>query len=171
MTSGKGLIILGWLVAFATVVYFFSHTLQRQVNPNTLQVLSQQAGGLELQQNRAGQYVAEGWINGETVTFLLDTGATMTAVPQDLAADLGLEQGAAVQLEGANGPFIGYWTHIDEMQLGNYLLDDVRAVLIPKPARADNEVVLLGMRGALNHFDIVTRQGVMTLEPQHDSRH
>lgn len=38
-------------------------------------------------------YVAQGKVNGQPVTFLLDTGATLVAVPENTAKELGLRKG------------------------------------------------------------------------------
>ncbi len=43
-----------------------------------------------LEQGRNGHYEAEGQINGQSVTFLVDTGATDVALPKSKARALGL---------------------------------------------------------------------------------
>jgi aspartyl protease family protein len=72
---------------------YFENSLQARNNPNQqLQI----APGSELVLKRSGDghYVFPGTINGQPVTFLLDTGATRVSLPAHLAGTLGLEAGA-----------------------------------------------------------------------------
>ncbi len=79
--------------------------------------------------DRAGHYRAPGEINGHSVDFLLDTGATSVAVPAALAEQLGLRRGPEVQLQTANGIGRGYLTRIDQVRLGTIQVSNVSAVI------------------------------------------
>src|SRR5210317_776554 len=73
----------------------FSEILDQQNNPNQ-SIATVQGGGFEeivLQRNRMGHYVFDGEINRHKVTFLVDTGATTTAIPVNLQRTLGLKPG------------------------------------------------------------------------------
>ena len=131
-----------WVLIMFGLYWFFNGWEEKQVNPNTARVLSQQQGELTLVRNRAGHYVADGEINGRRVTFLLDTGATWVALPTALARELGLKRGAAVTLQTANGAAVGYQTRLDSVRLGPIEMRDVGALVSDG---MDADTVLLGM--------------------------
>ena len=71
-----------------------------------------------LEQDRNGHYEAEGQINGQSVTFLVDTGATDVALPESKARALGLEFGPRVKVMTAAGPANAWVTRLDEINVG-----------------------------------------------------
>lgn len=115
-------------------------------NPNQSVQSAVSSDGLRivtLQRNKYGHYVATGKINNQDVTFMLDTGATDVSIPEDLAAQLGLERGPPATYRTANGLITSYRTRIPKIQLGNIVLKDVRASINPATSREDT--ILLGM--------------------------
>ena len=136
------MLVIAWLLIMGGLYWYFSEREAREINPNTARALNLQQGELTLQRNRAGHYVADGEINGRRVTFLLDTGATWVALPLALGRELGLQRGAAVTLQTANGTAVGYQTRLARVQLGPLVLTDVGAVMSDG---LDADVVLLGM--------------------------
>src|SRR5215207_4702155 len=60
-------------------------------------------GSIELRRGDDGHYRWPGTINGRTVEFLVDTGATGTAIPASLARELGLALGDEVRSSTAGG--------------------------------------------------------------------
>ena len=149
------MLAIAWVLIMAGLYWFFSGWEAKQSNPNTARVLKQQQGELTLARNRAGHYVAEGEINGRRVTFLLDTGATWVALPLALGRELGLKRGAAVTLQTANGPAVGYQTRLDSVRLGPIELRDVAAVMADG---MDADAVLLGMN-FLKRVEFTQRDG------------
>ena len=141
---GNHMIVAAWIGVIGLLTWLFSGYLERQYNPNQA-LISNTAGSrgmVVLDRNRYGHYVAPGRINGVPVTFLLDTGATMVSVPARLADELELVKGPASQVMTANGVVRVYTTVLDEVQLGDITLADVRATI--NPQMQDDEV-LLGM--------------------------
>jgi aspartyl protease family protein len=133
----------------------FSEILDQQNNPNQ-SVATVQGGGFEeivLQRNRMGHYVFDGEINRHKVTFLVDTGATTTAIPGNLQRALGLKSGAATSVFTANGVTRAYLTRLDQLRLGDIELYDVNASIIQG---MDGDEVLLGMN-VLKNFELVQR--------------
>ena len=124
-------------------------------------MLNQQQAEVTLLRNRAGQYVADGEINGRRVTFLLDTGATWVALPLALGRELGLQRGAAVTLQTANGPAVAYQTRLASVRLGSLELADVGAVMSDG---LDTDTVLLGM-SYLKRVEFTQSDGRLTLRP------
>lgn len=133
----------------------------RQQNPNVVVSTEQGEGFIEVKlvSNTQGHFVASGQINGQPVDFMLDTGATDVAIPAEMAERLKLEQGFGVTLSTANGRTEGYRTRIERLQLGDIVLRDVRAIVVPG---LDGNQVLLGM-SALNKLEFTQRGGTMLL--------
>jgi aspartyl protease family protein len=136
------------------LTYLFQGAIDAQYNPNQRIQSNQRADNtleIMLKRNRSGHYVATGRINGEQSVFLLDTGATYVAVPEQDAARLGLKKGQAIQLSTANGMSMGYRTIINELTIGEIRLSKVKAVITPKL----NDI-LLGM-SALKQVEFTQR--------------
>jgi len=158
---GKPFMFIAWGLAIAMLVWFFEDKLQQQFNPNS-QVQSHLDNGqvtVVLEQNRMGHYVARGKVNGQSVTFLLDTGATLVAIPEGLAQKLGLRKGRQGMSQTANGRVITYRTEIDRLQLGDIQLSNVAASITPG---MDGDVILLGM-SALKEFELMQKGDTLTL--------
>ena len=105
--------------------------------------------------------MADGEINGRRVTFLLDTGATWVALPLALGRELGLQRGAAVTLQTANGPAAGFQTRLARVRLGSLEMTDVGAVMSDG---LDADTVLLGM-SYLKRVEFTQSDGRLTLRP------
>lgn len=153
---------LAWLVFLGLGVYFFGDLLEGQRNPNREVVTRHTSDGLReviLERNRSGHYVTSGTINGQAVTFLLDTGATGVAVPQDVARRLGLRRGQAYITETANGRATSYAATLDSVGVGDIELRDVAAGIVPGLRM---EEVLLGM-SFLKHIEFTQRGNTLVL--------
>ena len=157
--GGYWMFAAGLMLAFIMLVFLFTHVLEQRENPNRLAVLSAQTDELELLSNINGQYLAEGWINGKPVTFLLDTGATHIAVPAKLATAAGLVLQREETVSTAAGLATAWGTHIDSLRLGPFLFSDLRGVVIPN---MNGNTILLGMN-ALKQLDIIQRDGKLIL--------
>ena len=103
--------------------------------------------------NRSGHYVFDGEINRHKVTFLVDTGATTTAIPAHLQQTLDLTAGAPTSVSTANGIATAYLTRLDQLALGDIELHDVKASIIQGMAVDE---VLLGMN-VLKNFELIQR--------------
>lgn len=158
---GKWFSWFAWIALLAILYFWFGGLLDRQENPN-MQVTSYAEGGravVELQQNRAGMYVANGQINGHQVTFMLDTGATQVAIPQAIAERLNLRRGTAVMVRTANGTARAYTTTISELRLGDIQLQNVSGTIVPG---YQSEQILLGM-SALSTLEFNQQNRVLTI--------
>ena len=103
-----------------------------------------------LERKRNGHFSVDGAINGQAVSFLVDTGATDVAVSERMARTIGLPFGPDIVLSTAAGRARGWITRLDSVQVGALALRDVRATITPG---LGNEA-LLGM-SFLRHFSIV----------------
>jgi len=81
-----------------------------------------------------GHYWLRAEVNGEPVNFMIDTGATLTAVSSEVAERVGLEPrrgGLPVQLSTANGTISARLTTVDEIRFGNVAARGLDAVIAP----------------------------------------
>ena len=111
-----------------------------------------------LEQGRGGHYVAEGEINGQAVTFLVDTGATDVALPESAARALGLDFGPRVKVMTAAGPSTAWLTRLDEVAIGNIRRRNVRASI----TSGEFDGILLGM-SFLKHYDLQQTGGQLVI--------
>lgn len=142
---------LAWLAAIGAIVGLTAF----------YQALTLPAGGLEqsvsgpdgsrivLKRDRSGHFMAPGLINGQAVSFLVDTGATDVAVSERTARALGLEFGPKTAVMTAAGPAPAWMTRLDRVTIGSISLDDVRATITP----GLGSQALLGM-SFLKHFQM-----------------
>ena len=108
-----------------------------------------------------GHYSAAGTINGKTVQFLVDTGATTIAISQAEANRIGLDwKGGKPGLGStANGPVPVLAITLGAVRLGGVEVANVAAVVLP----ADMPMVLLG-NSFLSRFSLQQDNGVMRLQ-------
>ncbi len=159
--AGRVMLVLAWGAGILLATRFFADWEQSRFNPNREPVSVIQGDEIEvrLESNVQGHFIADGRINGVTVTFLLDTGATDVAIPAELAERLKLTRGAPVMLQTANGQTTGYRTVLNSLGLGDILLHDVRALIAPG---FGGDQVLLGM-SALKQLEFTQRAGTLVL--------
>lgn len=81
-----------------------------------------------------GHFYADGQVNGGSVRFLVDTGATMVALPAKVADRLGIDyqKGRRGLIQTANGTTVAYRIKLDEVRLGGITLQNVDAVVIAR---------------------------------------
>ena len=116
--------VSGWILGFLLLALIFSKVVDYQSNPNQSVATSQSSQFKEivLERNRYGHYVFDGEINGKSVTFLVDTGATEISIPANLQTYLQLKAGRSFSVSTANGVVSVYSTRLDELKLGKILL-------------------------------------------------
>ena len=155
---GRGMALVASLLMLGLFYLYFENSLQARDNPNrALQVAP--GAELVLKRGRDGHYVFPGEINGQRVTFLLDTGATLVSVPARLGDALGLQPGVPMQAVTANGTVTTYATRIDSLAFGPFDLRGVPASLNPGMR---GEQILLGM-SVLKHLEFTQRGDTLVL--------
>jgi aspartyl protease family protein len=157
---GLTMFVIAWLVLFGLLAAYFNEWLAEQYNPN--QSPPAQTGSSKeviLQPNRQHHYVVSGDINGSSVVFLLDTGATEVVIPAALATRLQLQAGQKQYAHTANGTVAVYSTQIDDINIGGIRFRNVKASINPGMA---GEVILLGM-SALRQIEFSQRGDTLIL--------
>jgi aspartyl protease family protein len=158
----RWMIAIVWLLVLGLLTIYFNNFLDKQHNPNQMVETRAHSDGsreVVLQRNRSGHYMATGKLNGQSVNFLLDTGATWVSIPEKIANNLKLERGAPMEVSTANGVITTYATRIDTVSLGDIQLNNVRASINP---HAPDDDVLLGM-SFLKKLEMVQRGDTLIL--------
>ena len=119
---------------------------------------------VELRRGADGHYHWPGRINGRSVDFLVDTGATGTAIPAAMALDLGLESLGAVRSSTAGGDVVGQVVRADIDLQGGVRVRNLRVVALPRLG----ERPLLGM-DVLGRLHWQQRDGTLRIELRADS--
>jgi len=151
---GRYMIIGMWVVGLALATLLMNNWLEKQRNPNNA-VVTSLAGDkrqITLRRGRHGHYLLTGKINGFSVDFLIDTGATSVSIPADFAERIGLHRGTAIRISTANGISTAYQTRIDSLEMGDLEVRNATAHI--NPGLSDE--VLLGM-SVLKHYELVQR--------------
>ncbi len=119
---------------------------------------------LILQLNTSGHYQAKGYLNDYPVDFLIDTGATVVAIPALFAPQIGLELGAPEKIMTAKGETTMHQTNIEQIRLGNITLHNVEGGIVI--GMEDNRV-LLGM-SFLKRLNMQQQRNMLILEQSSD---
>jgi aspartyl protease family protein len=121
--------------------------------------LSLASGTIELKRAPDGHYHWPGRVNGQRVDFLVDTGATRSALPATLARELKLPVLRAVSSQTAGGQAQGELVQADLQLEGGVQLSAARMVALPKL-----ETPLLGM-DVLGRLQVRISGDTLTIEP------
>jgi aspartyl protease family protein len=159
---GKWMMILMWVIGIALMTQFFSKILDHKNNPNqNLTTLELEDGSKEviLRASRHGHFITRGAINNQRVLFLLDSGASFVAIPQNVAQRIGLEKGAPMTVTTANGRITIFDTRLDSISIGDITLYDVQAGINPY---MQGEEILLGM-SFLRELSITQENDTLTI--------
>jgi len=111
--------------------------------------------------NDYGQYLTPGSINGRSVNFLVDTGATSVAMNSEQARILGIDfaAGQRGRSSTAGGVVISYRVMLDSVKVGEIEVRNVRAAVLEGVYPS---YVLLGMT-YLSQVEINENSGLLTL--------
>jgi aspartyl protease family protein len=109
----------------------------------------------------SGHFVANGAVNGKSVRFIVDTGATMIALSRSFADRIGLryEHGTPIRSMTVNGAVRGWLVTLDSVQVGNSTERNVEAIVV------DNDFLPVGLLGMsyLNRFDMQRNGSTLVL--------
>lgn len=125
------------------------------------------AGGgsqIVLSAGSGGHFVTAGTINGRSVRFVVDTGATNVAFSEALARSIGIDfsKGQRGIVNTANGQVIAHRVSLREVRIGDVTVYNVDATVVPAPM----DMVLLG-NSFLSRFQMKREADVMVLEKRY----
>lgn len=108
-----------------------------------------------------GHFMGSGQINGQTVQFMVDTGASVVALGSSDADRMGLNyrSGTPVRVGTANGTAQGWRVRLASVRLGDVELFDVEGIVTAQPM----PFALLG-NSFLNRFHMRREADLMVLE-------
>jgi aspartyl protease family protein len=120
---------------------------------------SANAGVVELQRGPDGHFHWPGRVNGVPVDFVVDTGATSTALPLALAKRAGLVGEGSMRSDTAGGSVEGRFARADVVLDGGVRAERLRVVVLPQLS-----VPLLGM-DMLSKMRFSQHGGTLRIEP------
>jgi aspartyl protease family protein len=113
-----------------------------------------------------GHFWVEVSINGVTRRMLVDSGATVTAVPVETAQAAGLDAlttPVPVMIRTANGTIAAQSTRADELRMGNIVARDLGVIV--SPAFGDTHVLGMNFLSRLESWRVEGR--TLILKPHH----
>jgi aspartyl protease family protein len=159
--SGAWGITAFWLLLLGLLFLGFNHFEQQRVA--AYQAHEGGAGELVIPRGPDGHFRVDGRVNGNAVSFLVDTGATSVTVSEALALRAGLEGGQSVVFQTANGTLPGRLLRQVPVQAGHLALPGVTVAV--GMVGKQPEVALLG-QSFLSRYDIQILRNEMRLLPR-----
>ena len=119
------------------------------------------SGKVSLTADARGHFMTTGQVNGTSLSFMVDTGATSIAIGASDARRAGLDLSRGVQgmVSTANGKTTVTQVKLDTVRIGDITLHNVDAVVMGH----DMQPALLGM-SFLNRMEMQRDGGTMTLK-------
>lgn len=116
---------------------------------------------VSLYADQAGHFLGQLTVNGASLKYLVDTGATTVAFNSGDAkfAKIDYEKGQKVKVSTANGYANAYLVKLNTLKVGTIILNNVEATVVEG---GFPQVVLLGMT-ALNRMEMKRDNSIMTL--------
>ena len=120
---------------------------------------------VSLYADQAGHFFGNLSINGASLKYVVDTGATTVALNSGDAkfAKIDYEKGERITMSTANGEVSAYLVKLNTLKIGTIILNNVEATV---NEGGSPPVVLLGMT-ALNHLDMKRDNSIMTLSKKY----
>ena len=113
-----------------------------------------------------GHFWVRALVNGQRRRFLIDTGATLTTISEDLATQAGVPPSTdtrPVVLRTANGTVQARLGRIQRLEVGNVLARDTSAIIAPD--LGDTNVLGMNFLSRLASWRVEGR--VLVLTPKH----
>lgn len=132
--------------------------------------LSQRVGGqyaepagrsVQISSDARGQFRVAGSVNGQSVTFLVDTGASLLAMSSQQAQRIGIDyqSGEPGRVTTASGVTEAWFLTLDQVTVGEISVYGVRSAIVRGAFPAE---ALLGM-SFLRHVGFAEEGGILTL--------
>lgn len=117
---------------------------------------------IRIASSQGGHYLTKGLINGSTVDFLVDTGATSIAMNYIEANRLGIDYraGTPITVNTANGTVTAFLVTLSSVSVGNIVINQVAAAV----STTDSPSIILLGNSYLSKVDFKIDQGVLVLK-------
>ncbi len=112
---------------------------------------------LKLKQNAGGHYATDASIDGKSLNFVVDTGASFVSLPESVAHSAQIYCDDKINMNTANGVADACTAKIKKLQFGPFFVQDVAAVIVPNLSQP-----LLGMN-VLQLFKVAQENGEMNI--------
>jgi aspartyl protease family protein len=145
-----------WLL-IATALFLAVQAMQHRAERSRFS-FDAASGRIELKRAPDGHFHWPGRVNGVAVDFLVDTGATSTALPLALAQAAGLTLEGGMQSSTAGGVVQGRIARADVALQGGVVAERLRVAVLPRL-----DAPLLGM-DVISKLRLSQSDGVLTLE-------
>lgn len=142
-----------WLLVLTAVFLAVQYGLHRQGQTR----VQHDGDTLRIRRSADGHFYWPGQIQGQPVQFLIDTGATRTALPLALAQQLALPVGRPVQSSTAGGTVQGHMSRADVVLQGGITVASLNVTVLPALGSP-----LLGM-DVLGRLRLTQEDGVLTV--------
>lgn len=172
LRSGLGLVMI-WIAIFAVIagIYGQRNQIRRLIanEPPTEQPagakpgLSRDAMRVTIEMSPDGHFWTDGEINGHSARFLIDSGATITALSMATARDAGLNidmDGPGVMMHTANGTVIARRSSVGTLKVGAIQATDMGVTV----SDSFDDVNVLGMNFLSQLRSWRVEDGQMVLE-------
>ena len=159
---------MGWIliffIAFAAFTLhddfrLFGNRLAAEWNGGVVQ----QGETLRIQQAADGHFWIDAQVNGESVRFLIDSGATVTSISGDTARRVGVEAsgGFPVLVQTANGTVTAERARVDRLEVGSI----VRSEFPVHVSEAFGDTNVIGMNFLSSLSSWAVENGWLILQP------
>lgn len=88
-------------------------------------------GSMTIRRHDNGHFYVPGTVSGMPVTFMLDTGASVTSITAEIARQAGVHNCKEIQVQTANGTASGCLALVPQMTLGNFTLKNITVAVMP----------------------------------------
>lgn len=109
-----------------------------------------------------GHHYIDGMLNGKSIRFLVDTGASYVSIGSDLAAQLGMFAGKPTKFETANGSVLGQLFENQSIHIGGLIMPPLTVGVMPNSPNS----ALLG-QNFLRHVEMVQVDQKLILRGRH----
>lgn len=124
-------VITVWLLVGTCIFLGWSWWEREEKLSQTKSVLTANGAGLQIERARDGHYHVVAQINNQAVPFLLDTGATSTAISAKVADKLNLTADGQVTVSTANGMTQARTARVD-LRINNLVsVSNLRVTILP----------------------------------------
>ena len=134
VSSASTLLLVGVLVTVVLQLSRFDPRLEMALPSLGLPEQVVEGGETRVKMAPDGHFWLRAEVNGRSAPFLVDTGATLTAVSAEMAQEFGLRErdgGIPIILNTANGTIAAKLTTIDHLQFGGIEAAGLDAVIAP----------------------------------------